>query len=227
MHFFKNFLKNQIRMLPKLTIKPQKSLRSQIVKNSNLNFFSPQLTIQFLVTCCVALLAVSANCEAPKEAELQQESQNVEKRGIHYSSYGGHDWTPSYGGDHGGHHEHHHEHIKTVTIEKKVPYPVEVIKKIPVTVEKKIPYEVKVPIPQPYEVIKKYPVKVKEYQKYTVEVPKPYEVIKKVPVEVKVPVEKPYPVKVFVPEPYEVIKKVNYNVEKHIPTPYEVIKKVS
>lgn len=180
MHFFKNLKKIKSECFQNSQYNLKNHLKNQIVKNSSLNFFSPQLTIQFLVTCCVALLAVSANCEAPKEAELQQESQNVEKRGIHYSSYGGHDWTPSYGGDHGGHHEHHHEHIKTVTIEKKVPYPVEVVKKIPVTVEKKIPFEVKVPIPQPYEVIKKYPVKVKEYQKYTVEVPKPYEVIKKV-----------------------------------------------
>lgn len=130
-------------------------------------------------------MAATANCEAPakqeKETELQQESQNIEKRGLSsFGSYGGSsDWAPSFGDHHasGSHHHdhhHHHEHIKTVTIEKKIPVPYEVIKKIPVTVEKKIPVEVKVPIPQPYEVIKKYPVKVKEFQKYTVEVPKPY-----------------------------------------------------
>lgn len=58
------------------------------------------------------------------------------------SSHGG----SSYGGGHGGssygggddHHHHHHEHIKTVTIEKKVPVPYEVVKKIPYTVEKKV-----------------------------------------------------------------------------------------
>lgn len=79
----------------------------------------------------------TASCEdVKKETEnLQEESQNIEKRGLH-SSFGGHDWSGSSGGhdDHG----HHHEHIKTVTIEKKYPVPYEVIKKIPYTVEKKV-----------------------------------------------------------------------------------------
>jgi len=148
-----------------------------------------------LLSCIAALLLATASCEdVKKETEqIQGESSNIEKRGLH-GSFGGHDWSgsSSYGGgsDHG-----HHEHIKTITIEKKYPVPYEVVKKIPYSVEKKIPYEVKVSIPQPYEVIKKYPVKVKEVQKYTVEVPKPYEVIKKVPYEVKVPVDRPYNVK--------------------------------
>lgn len=65
---------------------------------------------------------------------MQEESQNIEKRGLH-GSFGGHDWS---GGSSGGDHGHHHEHIKTVTIEKKYPVPYEVIKKIPYTVEKKV-----------------------------------------------------------------------------------------
>lgn len=79
-----------------------------------------------------------------KATELQQESENKEKRGLSsFGSYGSSsDWSPSfgdhYGGGHDHHHHHHHEHIKTVTIEKKVPVPYEVIKKIPVTVEKKV-----------------------------------------------------------------------------------------
>lgn len=91
---------------------------------------------QFLVACCVAVLVATASCEdVKKETEnLQEESQNIEKRGLH-SSFGGHDWSGSSGG---GDHGHHHEHIKTVTIEKKYPVPYEVIKKIPYTVEKKV-----------------------------------------------------------------------------------------
>lgn len=78
----------------------------------------------------------AASCEdVKKETEnLQEESQNIEKRGLH-GSFGGHsDWSSYGGGDHG----HHHEHIKTVTIEKKYPVPYEVIKKVPYTVEKKV-----------------------------------------------------------------------------------------
>lgn len=84
--------------------------------------------MQIIISCCVALLAATANCEAPKEnkkeAEGQQESQNIEKRGLSsFGSYGSSsDWSPSYGDHYGGgshdHHHHHHEHIKTVTIEK-------------------------------------------------------------------------------------------------------------
>lgn len=90
----------------------------------------------------------AASCEDVKKDtdKLQEESQNIEKRGLHGSSFGGHEWSSgghsSYddhghggGGGGGGH---HHEHIKTITIEKKVPYPVEVVKKIPYTVEKKV-----------------------------------------------------------------------------------------
>lgn len=80
----------------------------------------------------------AASCEdVKKETEnLQDESQNIEKRGLH-GSFGGHsDWS-SYGGGDSGHHD-HHEHIKTVTIEKKYPVPYEVIKKVPYTVEKKV-----------------------------------------------------------------------------------------
>lgn len=152
-------------------------------------------SVQILVSCCFAVLIAAASCEeevkkVDKIDAVKEDEKTIEKRGLSHD-FG--DWHSSGHDDH--HHHHHHEHIKTITIEKKVPVPYEVVKKIPYTVEKKIPYEVKVPFPQPYEVIKKYPVKVKEYEKYTVEVPKPYEVIKKVPYEVKVPVDKPYPVK--------------------------------
>lgn len=82
----------------------------------------------------------AASCEDVKKDtdKLQEESQNIEKRGLH-GSFGGHsDWSgsSSYGG--GDDHGHHHEHIKTVTIEKKYPVPYEVVKKIPYTVEKKV-----------------------------------------------------------------------------------------
>jgi hypothetical protein len=77
----------------------------------------------------------AATCEdVKKETEnLQEESQNIEKRGLHHS-FGGSDWSSHDAGhDHG-----HHEHIKTVTIEKKYPVPYEVVKKVPYTVEKKV-----------------------------------------------------------------------------------------
>lgn len=116
--------------------------------------------VQILVSCCVAFLVASALCEdVKKETEqLQEESQNIEKRGLH-GSFGGSEWSgssysggggssyggggSSYGGggsSYGGgeDHGHHHEHIKTVTIEKKYPVPYEVIKKVPYTVEKKV-----------------------------------------------------------------------------------------
>lgn len=78
----------------------------------------------------------TASCEeAKKETEkLQEESQNIEKRGLHHS-FGGSDWSSH---DSGHDHGHHHEHIKTITIEKKYPVPYEVIKKVPYTVEKKV-----------------------------------------------------------------------------------------
>jgi hypothetical protein len=92
----------------------------------------------------LALLIAAASCEEVKNEqpkEAVKDEKNIEKRGL--SDFG--DWGSS---SYGGHHESHghHEHIKTVTIEKKVPVPYEVIKKIPYTVEKKIPYEVKVRI---------------------------------------------------------------------------------
>jgi hypothetical protein len=91
--------------------------------------------MQILVSCCVAFLVAAASCEdVKKETEqLQEESQNIEKRGLH-GSFGGSEWSSYGGGDHG----HHHEHIKTVTIEKKYPVPYEVIKKVPYTVERKV-----------------------------------------------------------------------------------------
>ena len=84
----------------------------------------------------------TASCEdVKKETEkLQEESQNIEKRGLH-GSFGGHDDWSGYGGGDEGHGQgggHHHEHIKTITIEKKYPVPYEVIKKVPYTVEKKV-----------------------------------------------------------------------------------------
>lgn len=113
--------------------------------------------VQILVSCCIAFLVVAASCEdVKKETEqLQEESQNIEKRGLH-GSFGGSEWSgysggSSHGGGGGGgssyggssygggeDHGHHHEHIKTVTIEKKYPVPYEVIKKVPYTVEKKV-----------------------------------------------------------------------------------------
>lgn len=96
--------------------------------------------VQILVSCCIALLVATASCEeVKKETEnLQEESQNIEKRGLH-GSFGGHDdWSGYGGGDEGHGHGHHHEHIKTITIEKKYPVPYEVIKKVPYTVEKKV-----------------------------------------------------------------------------------------
>lgn len=82
--------------------------------------------------------------EAKKEASTpNEESQNIEKRGLH-GSYG--DWSGSSysGGDGGGGGGgHHHEHVKTITIEKKYPVHHTEIKHIPYTVEKKVPYEVK------------------------------------------------------------------------------------
>lgn len=93
---------------------------------------------QILISCCVALLVAVASCEEVKKdtEKVQEESQNIEKRGLH-GSFGGHEWS-SGGHDEGHGHGHHHEHIKTVTIEKKYPVPYEVIKKIPYTVEKKV-----------------------------------------------------------------------------------------
>lgn len=111
------------------------------------NGFSFHFVMQILVSCCVALLVAAASCEeVKKETEkLQEESQNIEKRGLH-GSFGGSEWSSGgggggYGGGHGGHDHHHHEHIKTVTIEKKYPVPYEVIKKIPYTVEKKVSWK--------------------------------------------------------------------------------------
>lgn len=120
--------------------------------------------MQIVVSCCIALLIAAASCEdevkkVDKVDEVKEDEKNIEKRGL--SDFG--DWHSSGHDDH----YHHHEKIKTITIEKKVPVPYEVVKKIPYTVEKKIPYEVKVPFPQPYEVIKKYPVTVKHVEKYT------------------------------------------------------------
>ncbi|KAJ0172775.1 hypothetical protein K1T71_011914 [Dendrolimus kikuchii] len=111
-----------------------------------------------------------------------------------------------------------------VTVEKKVPYPVQVKVPVPVdrpvpvhiTVEKKVPYAVpvKVLVPQPYPVETKVP--------YPVEVKQPVEVIKHVPV--KVPYPQPYPVKVPHPVPVPVEKKVPYpvEVEKKVPVPVQV-----
>lgn len=95
------------------------------------------------------MLVATASCEDVKKEtdKTQEESQNIEKRGLH-GSFGGHEWSGYSGGD-GGHSSygggggggdggHHHEHVKTVTIEKKYPVPYEVIKKIPYTVEKKV-----------------------------------------------------------------------------------------
>jgi hypothetical protein len=90
----------------------------------------------------------AASCEDVKDSEkTQEESQNIEKRGLH-GSFGGHEWSSggssSYddhghgGGGGGGGGHGHHEHIKTITIEKKYPVPYEVIKKVPYTVEKKV-----------------------------------------------------------------------------------------
>lgn len=106
-------------------------------------------------------MVATASCEDVKKEtdKIQEESQNIEKRGLH-SSFGGHEWSgysggdgghSSYGGGDSGHssygggsdHGHHHEHIKTVTIEKKYPVPYEVIKKIPYTVEKKVSHATK------------------------------------------------------------------------------------
>lgn len=78
----------------------------------------------------------AVSCEDVKKdvEQTQDESQNIEKRGLH-GSFGGHeDWSS---GSHDDHH-HHHEHVKTITIEKKYPVPYEVVKKIPYTVEKKV-----------------------------------------------------------------------------------------
>uniref|UniRef100_A0A1B0F9D1 Uncharacterized protein n=1 Tax=Glossina morsitans morsitans TaxID=37546 RepID=A0A1B0F9D1_GLOMM len=170
-------------------------------------------TMRMFVFPCLALCVAMVSCsEESNSVTKDDDSKQVEKRGLHsFGDYG-----------HGG----HHEHIKTVTIEKKVPVPYTVTKHVPYTVEKKVPYEVKVPVPEPYYVEKKVPVHVKEYVKVPVHVPKPYEVIKKVPYEVKYPVDKPYEVKVSVPQPYEVIKKIPYEVKVPVPQPYEVIKKI-
>lgn len=95
--------------------------------------------VQILFSCCVAFLVAAASCEdVKKETEqLQEESQNIAKRGLH-GSFGGSDWSGSSHGGEEDHGHHHHEHIKTVTIEKKYPVPYEVIKKVPYTVEKKV-----------------------------------------------------------------------------------------
>lgn len=81
--------------------------------------------------------------EAKKEASStpNEESQNIEKRGLH-GSYG--DWSgSSYSGGDGGGGGGHHQQVKTITIEKKYPVHHTEIKHIPYTVEKKVPYEVK------------------------------------------------------------------------------------
>lgn len=87
-------------------------------------------------------MATAFSEEAKKEASTpNEESQNIEKRGLH-GSYG--DWSgSSYSGGEGGGGGHHHEHVKTITIEKKYPVHTTEIKHIPYTVEKKVPYEVK------------------------------------------------------------------------------------
>lgn len=71
------------------------------------------------------------------DLEGQGSEKKTEKRGL-YGSYG--DFGSSGGGSYGGGWESHghDEHVKTVTIEKKVPVPVEVIKKIPYYVEKHV-----------------------------------------------------------------------------------------
>jgi hypothetical protein len=96
------------------------------------------LSIQIIVSCCIALLVAAASCEDVKKDtdKVQEESQNIEKRGLH-GSFGGHEWS-SGGSSYDDHGHGHHEHVKTITIEKKVPVPYEVIKKVPYTVEKKV-----------------------------------------------------------------------------------------
>ena len=84
--------------------------------------------------------------EAKKEASTpNEESQNIEKRGLHgsYGDWSGSSYSGGEGGGGGGGGHHHHEQIKTITIEKKYPVHTTEIKHIPYTVEKKVPYEVK------------------------------------------------------------------------------------
>ncbi|XP_077271936.1 uncharacterized protein LOC143902697 [Temnothorax americanus] len=70
---------------------------------------------------------------------------------------------------------------KIVTVERKVPVPVTIEKKIPYSVYERVPYEIKVPVSQPYMVEKRVPHPVKVYMNVPVETPQPYQVEKQVP----------------------------------------------
>ncbi|XP_035773388.1 involucrin-like [Anopheles albimanus] len=115
-----------------------------------------------------------------------------------------------------------------VHIDRPVPYPVEVVKKVPVYIEKQVAVHVDRPVPYPVkvpvEVEKKVPVYVEK--KVHVDRPVPYPVKVKVPVYHKVEVEVPKPYPVHIPKPYPVY--IEKEVVKHVdrPVPYEVEKKV-
>lgn len=127
--------------------------------------------------------------------------------GAYLDDHHGHDFHHGYNGLHGyGGYGNgfylggHTDTTKIHTIVKGVPVPYTVEKHVPHIVEKHVPYKVAVPVPQPYEVIKHVPVPVKEYVKVPVHVPQPYPVEKIKHVPVHVPVDRPYPVKVYVPQ---------------------------
>ncbi|KAL3265451.1 hypothetical protein HHI36_009655 [Cryptolaemus montrouzieri] len=166
----------------------------------------------------------AAESKDTKAAEPASDDKNQKKRGLELGSY--HDFGGDFGGhglDLGGHDFGGHHEIKTVTIEKKVPYPVP--HPVPYTVYKKVPvpYKVieKVPVDRPYPVPvpKPYPVTVHKPVPYPVE--KPYPVPVKIPIKVPVkvpypvPVPKPYPVTVH--KPYPVKVKVPIIIEKKVP----------
>ena len=119
----------------------------------------------FLGIALLMLLGVSAEEKTKDEKPVEAEaSKKQDKRGIY--DFGGHDFgSHSYSsqdfGHHGGsqyhHHEephHHHHEEKTLTIIKKVPYPVPHVKEVhvPHVKEVHVPYHVKVP--KPYPVVK-------------------------------------------------------------------------
>ncbi|XP_072384566.1 uncharacterized protein [Diabrotica undecimpunctata] len=134
-------------------------------------------------------------------AEVEKKHQ---KRGLY--DFGSFDH--SYAGDFG----HSDEHIKTLTITKKVPYPVPQPYAVPVT--KHVPFPVKVPVKVPVD--RPYPVIVPKPFPVVVEKPYPVIVNKHVPVPVKVPVKVP----VLVPQPVSVLKP--YPVTVHKPYPVKV-----
>lgn len=129
--------------------------------------------------CVALLLGVSAEEKAKEETKPVEASKKQDKRGLYDHDFGGHDFGGhDFGsshtsfsshdfGSHGHeivhhepeqhHHHHHHEpivHEKTLTVIKKVPYPVphEKIVHVPHVKEVQVPYEVKVP--KPYPVVK-------------------------------------------------------------------------